>query len=414
MADRSPPTSSEAAFEVRLTNALNASHALSPDRLDANDLDVLVHWLVQEHAATPIQIDPSTFHVIQEESRFLPSTTPSLAPHPFRVTLRVHATGATSAIAKGNLIGKTTVEKFSNAPDRTELSRRIDVVSDEGLTSARLAELRDDWLRGVGELVSAANEDIEFERNRMEAQIRRVVEPTHKRRRLLVSAASGAGISLSLVDDSPMAIPLQPGTLTLASANAAATSGASEVRLSEEIADSLVEMTIAFSRALERMPATADQIIGRDEESMRDVLLFLFNANWQGTVTAETFVGRGKTDILLRWRDRDAFIGECKIWNGPAHFNDGLTQLLERYTVWRATRVAMILFIREIKDQTAIIDKARRTIVSHPRYIRTKAGSSPEAFELFAQRDRSRVVTLNLVPVIVPSDAGRPRGSEDE
>ena len=52
----------------------------------------------------------------------------------------------------------------------------------------------------------------------------------------------------------------------------------------------------------------------------RDMLLFILNAQWGGAVTAETFFKEGKTDILLRWEEANAFIGECEMWKGPVEF----------------------------------------------------------------------------------------------
>ncbi|PKI92881.1 hypothetical protein CW368_00805 [Actinomycetales bacterium SN12] len=176
-----------------------------------------------------------------------------------------------------------------------------------------------------------------------------------------------------------------------------------EAALAEKIADELVDMIRAFSRSLERSSTTAHRLLGEDEENIRDVLLFILNANWQGAVTGETFLDKGKTDILLRWKDRDAFIAECKFWRGEALFAKGLTQLLECYTVWRATRVALVLFIRDIKDVTKAIDKARAVIVAHPRLVEDKG---KDVYRLRAQHDHEQIVTLNLIPVVIPKPEG--------
>lgn len=152
------------------------------------------------------------------------------------------------------------------------------------------------------------------------------------------------------------------------------------------------------------MPATANRLAVANEETIRDVLLFVLNANWQGAVTGETFLGEGKTDIHLRWRDRDAFIGECKFWHGEKTFAEGLDQLLGRYTVWRATRVALLLFIRDHVDISAVIAKAVATVTSHRRFVGpTKPGGSDRhAFMMRAQHDAQKIVTLNLIPVVIP------------
>jgi hypothetical protein len=70
----------------------------------------------------------------------------------------------------------------------------------------------------------------------------------------------------------------------------------------------------SFARALERLPKTASRF---NEVELRDLALFILNSGYEGAARGEVFNGNGKTDILLPWKDRNAFIGECKFWKGP-------------------------------------------------------------------------------------------------
>ena len=101
---------------------------------------------------------------------------------------------------------------------------------------------------------------------------------------------------------------------------------------------------------MERLPITAQKF---DEEGIRDIALFILNANYQGEAAGEVFNGAGKTDIMLNYRDRNAFIGEIKFWPGPERFSDAVDQLLS-YTVWRDTKAALILLIKDVRATTAI------------------------------------------------------------
>jgi hypothetical protein len=79
--------------------------------------------------------------------------------------------------------------------------------------------------------------------------------------------------------------------------------------------------------------------------------LMLLNANCEGTggevfVGGETENGAGKTDILVRHQGLNAFIGECKFWDGPSKFGEAIEQLLS-YTVWRDTKAAIISSSRD-------------------------------------------------------------------
>ena len=62
--------------------------------------------------------------------------------------------------------------------------------------------------------------------------------------------------------------------------------------------------------ALERSPSLSAKL---DEEETRDLLLLYPNGQLEGKATGETFNYMGKTDILVRERDKNVFIGECKI-----------------------------------------------------------------------------------------------------
>lgn len=396
-----PIPSSEPRFDERLMNAVHASHALTSDDLDQIDRDALIASIATAHAAPMIQLDETTLHV-NEERYPLPSVVPGAELRPMELTFRIAATGATTTVPKGGGVGDIAVERFSNADDKTWITGRVEVGPTELLTSEHLTQLKEDWMSQIRKEVAAANVQINSERQRLEIEVARVTGVLHDRRRHLVAAAESAGIPLTAVDSAVLRVPLSPKTIRSETADTAARRGEPEASLAEEIADDLVAMVVAFSHALERMPKTANQLIGEDEESIRDVLLFLFNANWQGAATGEAFIGEGKSDILLRWRDRDAFIGECKFWKGEKHFEAGLTQLLERYTVWRATRVAMVLFIRNYTNQTEIIEKARGVIARHARFVRRRPVGPPDTFEIRAQHDFKRTVTLSLIPVILP------------
>lgn len=147
--------------------------------------------------------------------------------------------------------------------------------------------------------------------------------------------------------------------------------------------------------ALERTPSLAAQL---KEEEIRDLLLIGLNAQFEGDVGGELFNGEGKTDILIRVDDRNIFIGECKVWTGPKTMDDALKQLFG-YVVWRDTKAAILLFIRN-KNVTAVIEKAVKKIEEHPNYKRSAQRQGDEEFEfaMHAQDDSERDIRLALIP----------------
>ena len=101
--------------------------------------------------------------------------------------------------------------------------------------------------------------------------------------------------------------------------------------------------------AMERTPSVAS---GKDEEELRDQILVQLNGTFEGGATGETFVQKGKTDILVKDGERHIFVGECKWWSGAKACGDAIDQLLS-YLPWRDEKAALILFI-DRKDASAV------------------------------------------------------------
>lgn len=91
------------------------------------------------------------------------------------------------------------------------------------------------------------------------------------------------------------------------------------------------------------------------EEELRDVILSNLNTHYQGTATGETFNKIGKSDIHIPFENKSAYIGECKIWHGGKKFNEAIQQLFG-YTTWRDTKTSLIIFNKENKDFTKILE----------------------------------------------------------
>lgn len=116
---------------------------------------------------------------------------------------------------------------------------------------------------------------------------------------------------------------------------------------------------------MERTPSVAS---ARSEEELRDQILVQLNGTFTGAATGETFVQKGKTDILVRVDDRHVFVGECKWWTGPKAYAAAVDQLLG-YLPWRDEKAALITFI-DRSDATAMIAKADDTIRAHAAFKR--------------------------------------------
>ena len=172
----------------------------------------------------------------------------------------------------------------------------------------------------------------------------------------------------------------------------------SEPAMSKAIYEDVISTIVSFGAAAERLPRTAS-VFG--EVGWRDLILFVLNANYEGAARGEVFNGDGKTDILLPWGDRNVFVGECKVWEGPKAFTDAIDQLLG-YLVWRDTKAALILFIKNGKP-TEIIEKADKAIKEHPSFLLAN-GSGDETrhdYLMNSTIDLARKISVAFIPVVI-------------
>lgn len=100
---------------------------------------------------------------------------------------------------------------------------------------------------------------------------------------------------------------------------------------------------------------TARTYYANNEEELRDHLLAALNTHYQDA-TGETFRKLGKTDILIEFDNKAAFIGECKIWHGEKLFQEAIQQVIN-YSTWRDVKVSVIIFNKENKSFPSILAK---------------------------------------------------------
>ena len=119
-----------------------------------------------------------------------------------------------------------------------------------------------------------------------------------------------------------------------------------------------------LGKQFERLPEIYS---GKDEEALRDHILFFLEPSFEGSATGETFNKNGKTDILIRHENSNVFIAECKFWKGQQSFLDAITQLLE-YLTWRDSKSAVIIFVRN-KDLSSVLQTAEEVTPNHSNYL---------------------------------------------
>ncbi len=121
----------------------------------------------------------------------------------------------------------------------------------------------------------------------------------------------------------------------------------------------------SMSLVMERNPSSFSQL---NESQIRDQFLMILNSHYEGQATGETFNASGKTDILIRYDNKNVFIAECKFWRGEKELIEAIDQLIG-YTSWRDTKTAILLFNKN-KNFSSIISKIDNVVKSHDCYKR--------------------------------------------
>lgn len=111
------------------------------------------------------------------------------------------------------------------------------------------------------------------------------------------------------------------------------------------------------------MENTARSYYRNNEEELRDQLLTCLNTHYDNA-TGETFRKLGKADIHIEFKNKAAFIGECKIWHGEKAFTEAVQQALN-YTTWRDLKISIIIFNKENQDFARIIEKLNIWVTEH-------------------------------------------------
>lgn len=138
------------------------------------------------------------------------------------------------------------------------------------------------------------------------------------------------------------------------------------------------------------------------EEDLRTHFLVPLNGHYEGQATGETFNYEGKTDILIRYEGRNIFIAECKFWKGDKYLSDTIDQLL-KYTSWRDTKTAIILFNRN-REFTSVLAKIPGVMTSHSCFKRELGMQGETSLRyLFRQpSDTNRELILTVMAFDVP------------
>ena len=169
--------------------------------------------------------------------------------------------------------------------------------------------------------------------------------------------------------------------------------------ISSEDYETIIETVRSMGASMESNRASE----GRDEESLRDMLLVGLSASIKGGMAGgELFHKSGKTDIAIPFNNKATFVAECKLWKGESYINEGVTQLLS-YTTWRDAKTMLIIFNKDNKDFSAIQSKINDIFTSRKDYVRSIAQRDGEwRFILTKADDSGRHIEVHVLMFDVP------------
>lgn len=134
-----------------------------------------------------------------------------------------------------------------------------------------------------------------------------------------------------------------------------------------------------------------------NEEELRDMLLSNLNTHYNALATGETFSKNGKTDIRIQFENKSAYIAECKIWHGISQFRNAIMQLFS-YTTWRDIKTSLIIFNKEIKDFSSILNKIKKELNENSLKIKVLEISKNEWQCTFKKNiDSQELVELHII-----------------
>ena len=375
-----------------------------------------VELLTEQHRVSTITVP------VSELSEPVPAAPDGTQPSTdaVQVSLHIPYTGTARIFKTRPGHALTTPTPEAAVTDR-EVIISVVAAAGEGARSVQERLLRQE--QNLEQWVSAVNRDVLALKAEVRTTARNLIAQrtsVHEQRNDIESALTIP--LLQLEPGQALEIPLRRRGIAPVSSPVAA-GESPEWAITDMVYEEMIRTISGFTHALERRPSSAAPLLA-NEETMRDWLMFMLSASYETPdgrdlfMGGETQNGAGKTDILVRYRDKNAFIGECKIWSGETRFGEAIDQLLS-YTIWRDSKAALVLFITRV-DATAVIEKAAEVLAARRECVDILDADNPAErrdYRFTSPADSRRVISLALLPVVVPRSltprpSERPTGSE--
>jgi len=168
-----------------------------------------------------------------------------------------------------------------------------------------------------------------------------------------------------------------------------------------QIYKDILQLIHDVGKQMERLPATYRD---EPEETLRDHFLLVLQPHFgmEGSATGETFNKSGKTDILIRYQNRNLFVSEYKFWRGQKQHFETINQLLS-YLTWRESKTAIVYFV-DGKEITAALKAIEQHTAEHSCFVATqgKKEESWFSYTFSLPGDREKQIQLSVLVFHLP------------
>lgn len=233
--------------------------------------------------------------------------------------------------------------------------------------SEQLKKKIDSAIKNLEQGVEFANNDVRQHNEKIRGIISLHLDKRILSAKKIVEAVHGLGIPVksNSVPDTYVSAVKRKVRISEIVTQAISKTGKNELApvLSGDDFNYILEVLSRESKTMERTPSVFANL---DEESIRTLFLMHLNGHFEGSATGETFNNSGKTDILIREKDKNIFIAECKFWKGEKSFNDAIDQLLS-YLTWRDCKCALLIFNKN-RDSYSVAEKMHSIMMNRNEF----------------------------------------------
>jgi len=220
--------------------------------------------------------------------------------------------------------------------------------------SAALVQNRfDNEIRYYYEMINNINNNVDEFNSKLDNVIQQGIEKRKQKASDYLSLREKLSLPLELDDRAPniRPIPLEKKYIKRMTEFPKKKTRNKEYTISDEAYMNIINIIRLSCISMEKTASTFAKLY---EEELRDILLSNLNSHYKSTATGETFNKSGKTDILIPFDNKAAYIAECKIWHGNKAFEEAINQLCG-YTTWRDIKTSLIVFNKENSNFNSIL-----------------------------------------------------------